>query len=191
LIERALAGPLKDSPEVVFAVRMLLCDGHFYASYAPYPSSFSGGCGASGTRCDHDGLAKAITEQAVKPKSRLPSDVGGQLCRLNLRTGEVKVLLEDPAGSMRDVCVHYDGRKILFSYRPAGSWYFHLHEINADGTGLKQLTDAPYQDGECTYLPDGGIAFTSTRANRAVGCYGSQVHLMYRCDADGGNIRPL
>ncbi len=67
----------------------------------------------------------------------------GRLCRLNLRTGKLTVLLDDPEGSVRDPQVHYDGRKILFSYRPGGSDYFHLYEINVDGSGLRQLTDGP------------------------------------------------
>ena len=41
---------------------------------------------------------------------------------------------------MRDPQVHYDGRKILFSYRKAGTDYYHLYEINVGRLGLRQLT---------------------------------------------------
>jgi len=115
----------------------------------------------------------------------------GYLCKLNLRTGKVTLLLEDPQGAVRDPQVHYDGEKILFSYRRGGTDYFHLHEINADGSGLKQLTDGPFDDIEPTYLPDGGIIFCSTRAKRWVPCWYTQVATLHRCDGNGGNIHML
>ena len=114
---------------------------------------------------------------------------GGRLCRLNLRTGELKVLLDDPQGGVRDPQVHYDGQKILFSYRPGGTATFHLYEINIDGSGLTQLTDGPDDDIEPTYLPDGGIMFCSSRCRRVVNCWLSRVATLYRCDGDGDNIR--
>ena len=92
---------------------------------------------------------------------------------------------------MRDPQVHYDGTKILFSYRKGGTEQYHLYEMNADGTGLRQLTDGPYDDIEPTYLPNGDIVFVSTRCKRWVNCWLTQVAIMYRCDANGQNIRPI
>jgi hypothetical protein len=69
-------------------------------------------------------------------------------------SGEVQVLLDDPLGGVRDPQVHYDGQRLVFSYRPGDSPYYHLYEINADGSGLHQLTDGPYDDLEPTYLLD-------------------------------------
>jgi hypothetical protein len=115
----------------------------------------------------------------------------GRLCKIHLDTGELTVLLDDPKGAVRDPQVHYDGARILFSYRKGGSHHFHLYEINADGTGLKQLTDGPFDDIEPSYLPDGGIVFCSSRCNRFVPCWYVQVATLYRCDGDGKNIRAL
>ncbi|MHC4325674.1 MAG: HzsA-related protein, partial [Planctomycetota bacterium] len=115
----------------------------------------------------------------------------GYLCKLNLDTGKVNLLLEDPQGAVRDPQVHYAGEKILFSYRRGGTDYFHLYEINADGSGLKQLTDGPFDDIEPTYLPDGGIIFCSSRAKRWVPCWYVQVATLHRCDGDGKNIHML
>ena len=50
---------------------------------------------------------------------------------------------------------------------------------------------ALYDDIEPTYLPDGDIVFVSTRCKRWVNCWLTQVAIMYRCDADGQNIRPI
>jgi hypothetical protein len=115
----------------------------------------------------------------------------GRLCKLDLVTGELTVLLDDPEGGVRDPQVHYEGERILFSYRKGGNHHYHLYEINSDGTGLRQLTDGPFDDIEASYLPDGGIVFCSSRANRYVPCWFTQVATLYRCDGDGKNIRPL
>jgi hypothetical protein len=128
---------------------------------------------------------------AVTDVNRTAYGAGGRLCRLDLPTGAVTVLLDDPAGAVRDPQVHYDGTKILFSYRRGGSPHFQLYEINADGTGLTQLTREPFDDIEPAYLPDGGIVFCSSRCNRYVPCWYVQVATLHRCDADGSNIRPL
>ncbi|MCH8922085.1 MAG: hypothetical protein IIA67_02915, partial [Planctomycetes bacterium] len=116
---------------------------------------------------------------------------GGRLCRLNLRTGKLKVLLDDPKGGVRDPQVYYDAKKILFSYRKGGTQTYHLYEINVDGTGLAQLTDGPDDDIEPTYLPDGGIMFGSSRCRRFVNCWFSRVATLYRCDGDGKNLRMI
>ncbi|MDP7557817.1 MAG: hypothetical protein QF687_08065, partial [Nitrospinaceae bacterium] len=110
---------------------------------------------------------------------------------MDLRTGEVTDLLNDPTGGVRDPQLHYNGRKVLFSYRKSGSEHYHLYEINIDGSGLVQLTDGPYDDVEPTYLPDDEIVFCSTRCNRWVMCWKVPVAILYRCGPNGENIRAL
>jgi hypothetical protein len=149
--------------EIVFACRQLNYDGHWYANFGYYADS-----------------AERKAYRAM-----------GRLCKLNLRTGEVTVLLDDREGTVRDPQVHYDGRKIIFSYRKAGSDNFHLYEVNADGGELRQLTDGRCDDIEPTYLPDGTIVFCSSRCNRWVNCWLTHVAVLYRCDADGKNVRPI
>ena len=150
--------------EIIFAVRQTDPDGHWYANFA---------------------------YDVVRPRQRLYYHDGGRLCRLDLKTGKVTTLLADPKGGVRDPQVHYGGKKILFSYRKGGQPCYRLYEINADGTGLKQITDGPYDDFEPAYLPDGGIVFCSSRCRRWVPCYVTQVAVLYRCDGDGKNIRQL
>jgi cytochrome c553 len=41
--------------------------------------------------------------------------------------------------------------------------FYHLYEMNIDGSGLKQLTFGKYNDFDARYLPDGRIVFLSTR----------------------------
>jgi len=168
VLASAFAGPMKQVDEIVFAVRLNYDDGHWYANIGYY--------------CD-DENRKAYAGNG-KP------DVG-KLCKLNVRTGEVKVLLDARGGSVRDPQVHYDGKKILFSYRKAGEDNYHLYEINVDGSGLRQITSGAYDDYEPAYLPDGGIVFVSTRCRSWVNCWMTQVGVLYRCDADGSNIQRI
>ena len=149
--------------EIIFACRPVGGDPHWYANF---------------------GYAAGDTSHRFY-------STPGRLCRLHLTTGEMRILLNDPAGTIRDPQVDYDGRKILFSYRKGGSDHFNLYEIDADGAGLRQLTHGDYDDIEPTYLPDGGIMFCSSRCQRWVNCWFSQVAVLYRCDADGGNIHPV
>ncbi len=163
-----LEGPLQGVEEIVFAVRQTYEDGHWYANIGYF--------------CD-DENQKAYA-------GGIQGDVG-QLCKLNLRSGELTVLFDAAGGSVRDPEVHYDAGKVLFSHRPAGTDYYHLYEINLDGSGLRQLTDGAFDDYEPSYLPDGGIVFVSTRCQCWVNCWMTQVGVLYRCDADGANIRRI
>ncbi len=40
---------------------------------------------------------------------------GAQLCKLNLKTGKITVLLETAKGCIRDPKVHYDAKKNIFA----------------------------------------------------------------------------
>jgi hypothetical protein len=163
ILDRALKGPMAGVEDIVFAARQLNSDPHWYANFGYYGP---------------DANRKAYRD-------------GGRLCRLNLRTGNLTVLLDDPKGGVRDPCVSYDGKRILFSYRKGGTEYYNLYEVNADGAALRRVTDAPFDDIEPVYLPDGDIVFVSSRCKRWVNCWLTQVAIMYRCGPDGRNIRPI
>lgn len=175
LLRQMLDGPLAHVEEMVFAVRVAGWD-HWYANFGYYAAT-----------------VPEYPPQQGMPDERIPPlfGEGGQLCRLNLRTGELQVLLDDPQGGVRDPQVHYGGKKILFSYRPGGQAYYHLYEIDSDGGNLRQLTHEPFDDIEPTYLPDGGIMFCSSRGKRFVNCYRTPVAVLYRCDADGQHVRMI
>jgi cytochrome c553 len=164
LLDQFRAGPMAGVDEFVFAARRQNeTDGHWYANLGYYA---------------HDPDRKAWREDT-------------KLYCWNLATRKLTALLDDPRGGVRDPQVHYDGSKILFSYRKGGTEQYHLYEINADGSGLRQLTDGLYDDIEPTYLPNNGIVFVSTRCKRWVNCWLTQVAVLYRCDANGQNIRAL
>ena len=54
---------------------------------------------------------------------------------------------------LRTRAVSFDGKKILFSMRPPGGSNRNIYEINADGTGLRQVTSGGGHDFDPLYLP--------------------------------------
>lgn len=106
--------------------------------------------------------------------------------------GQVRTLLEVPQGVIRDPEVHFDGRKIVFSMRTNVTDSYHIYEINADGRGLRQLTFArDVDDIDPLYLPDDGIAFSSTREPKYCGCNRHIMANLFRMEADGANIHQI
>jgi len=125
------------------------------------------------------------------------------------------VLLEGrlPPGCAMHADVSFDGRRIVFAYAdhapPRQQWQFFLYEIGVDGSGLRRITgrdDDPWagnsgrmtvlcEDYDPCYLPDGGFAFISTRNQGGVRCHTGgrycPTYVLYRCDADGSNIRQI
>ena len=157
------SSPLRACTRSSSALRQPGKDGHWYANFSHYAES----------------------------EDKTVYGIGGKLCRLNLDTAALTTLLADAEGAVRDPAVHYDARKIVFSYRRGATQNYHLYEIGVDGDGLRQLTDGPYDDIEPCYLPDGRIVFVSSRCNRWVNCWITRVATLHTCDADGRNIREI
>ncbi len=149
--------------KIVFAARDNGVDEHWYANFSYY----------------------------APDRNRKCYRRSGRLCILDIKTGGLDILIDDPAGSVRDPAVHYDAGKILFSWRKSGTETFHLYEINTDGTQIRQLTSGGYDDIEPVYLPDGGIMFISSRCKRWVNCWLTQVGVLYRCNGDGADIQQI
>lgn len=93
-----------------------------------------------------------------------------------------------------DVDLDFDAGKLLFSM-PNSQGRWHVWELRADGSGLRQMT--PDESGvdqyDACYLPDGGMIFNSTAAFTGVPCVGgsSVVANLFRMNADGSGIRRL
>lgn len=138
-----------------------------------------------------------------------------------------------PLGSVLSPDLSYDGTKILFShckYYPGlreepnklnkdnvpEDAFYHLYEVNLDGTGLRRLTRGKYDDFDGRWLPNGEIVFLSTRRGQYIQCnkataMGSidgalpdcyvrcgggperpvAVYTLHVMDAQGGNLRQI
>ena len=148
---------------------------------------------------------------------------GGNLCVLALANGQTREIVPQLAGGVFDrYDLSFDVQKIVFGYRRPQPEGYRLYEIGVDGSGLRPVTQPPadeaeriatygqtsYGDGfyglqgyqfwtddvHPCYLPDGGIAFASTRSEHGVLC--TPAHYLactnlYRVDADGSGMRKL
>jgi len=141
---------------------------------------------------------------------------GGNLCTLSLDDGTVTELVPDLAGGIFGRCnLSYDGRRVIFGYKPKLGKGFRIWEVGIDGKGLRQVTfDPPDEEQRVKkyrlswhwgymhhtddihpcYLPDGGIVFASSRCEFGILCDGRDIlstTVLYRMDADGKNMQQL
>jgi hypothetical protein len=120
--------------------------------------------------------------------------------------------------------VSFDAKKIVFGWKKSAKQGYRIYEIDIDpSTGLRakssrprQLTFPPRDEAQLVtkygksrgglyyhhgtddmhpcYLPDGGVAFVSTRCQFGILCNNDDVFttsVLYRMDAGGGNIEKL
>ena len=106
--------------------------------------------------------------------------------------GQVRRLMPQAPlhGSFWRPDLSFDGRRVLFCFKPHNEKSFHLYEINLDGTGLRQLTSGIYDDFDPVYLPDGRhFVFSSTRGHTYVRCMPpTNAYNLMRGALDGGDL---
>lgn len=106
--------------------------------------------------------------------------------------GRTCTLLNVPQGIVRDPEVHFSGSKIVFALRRHIGEDWHIWEIQADGTGLLQLTSAQgVCDFDPLYLPDDTILFSSTREPKYNQCSQDIAANLFRMENDGANIHQI
>ncbi len=161
---------------------------------------------------------------------------GGIYVLENFKTGQARVrCLTDrfPEGNFAGPDLSFDGTKVLFAYCkfypdlqnernkadktnvPEDAFY-HLFEMNVNGSGLRQITHGKYDDFDPRYLPSSDLLFLSTRKGQAlqstmafadstrqanlpdsyVRCGGDNwrpvpVFTLHGINADGTRLRPL
>ncbi len=110
-----------------------------------------------------------------------------------------------PKGNYTTLALSYDARTLYFAFAERAQtkpdYYspqrqcFHIYAVNADGTDLRQLTTGCNDDFDPCPLPDGGIAFMSTRRGGFGRCHNPWEPLpsytLHRMDASGENVRCL
>ncbi len=116
--------------------------------------------------------------------------------RLDPGAARVETLFDASGGIARDPVADFDARRIYFAYRPGAAapgaqeptW--HLMAMDADGGAREQLTDGPFHDYYPCPLPDGALAFVSTRCRARFLCWRPQAFVLFRREVDG-EVRPL
>ena len=137
---------------------------------------------------------------------------GSQLIRATINpdgTVSQEVLLDEPAGIIRDPAVSFDAKRVVFAKRRSlETDDYHLWTLDLETRVLTQLTSNEWvragavkgltndvelaaSDIEPCWLPDGSLVFQSTRCSHSVDCWPLPVSNLYRCEADGSRIRRI
>ncbi|MDD3469907.1 MAG: hypothetical protein PHE53_08000 [Thermoguttaceae bacterium] len=113
---------------------------------------------------------------------------------------------ELPAGSFMQTDLSPEegaDRKVVFAFVAAdespSSWrtpesvmsrYYHIYEMNADGSGLRQLTDGEFNDFAPVYTPGDKLTFISTRRGGYHRCGGGPcfVYTLAQMNRDGSEV---
>ncbi|HOX39848.1 MAG TPA: hypothetical protein PL033_17840 [Candidatus Brocadiia bacterium] len=137
---------------------------------------------------------------------------GANLCVLKGLSpdGEVRDILRDgfAGGGVGRPDLSFDAKRIVFPWaeprdkptpyaigqhgvRAGACLMYDIYEVGVDGTGITRLTDRPdAEDTEPAWLPDGRIAFTSSRNGRFVQCGDwALVCGIYSMAQDGSDVR--
>lgn len=132
--------------------------------------------------------------------------------------GKIRQLTHFTRGFVADCEVSWDGTRIVFARRlhddersykqvpyektklkdpseprfggPDDPWW-QIWEINADGTGLRQITRGPYHNVAPVYLPDERIVFSSSRIGTRDEYHGFPSVGLTVMNADGSDIHPI
>ena len=82
--------------------------------------------------------------------------------------GQVRSLLDEPEGVIRDPDVSYDGRRVLFAWKKSDREDdYHLYEMDLATRQIRQITSGlGFADYEGIYLPNGDISSIPPAASK-------------------------
>ncbi|MBL7188038.1 MAG: discoidin domain-containing protein [Phycisphaerae bacterium] len=182
----ALSNPLLDFDKILFIKRhdsvgvFHMCDQYYGCNAKP-----GGGLFVLSDPFGEKPRLTNVLENSVVERGRLRGD--------NLS-----------AGAFLSPELSYDGKTILFAYTRAKAYEkyggkeayewgpeisYHIFKVNADGSGLVQLTDGASDDFDPCFLPNGRIVFITERRGGYLRCgRHCPVYTMYSMEPDGSDI---
>ena len=105
---------------------------------------------------------------------------------------QMSCLFDAGDGVVRDPSLSFDATKFYYGYRPAFTNYYRIYEQDvATGTRHQISDNGPFHDFWPTPLPDGGLAFITTRCKKKFICWRPQAAVLYRMETDGSRVEPL
>ncbi len=126
---------------------------------------------------------------------------GGGVCRIDIpRDGgaldpdaaKTTLLTSAGTGMIRTPALSFDATRLYYAERNSLTNYFRIWEQDLATGKRRQLSDdGPFHDYWPTPLPDGGIAFVSTRCKVRFLCWRPQAAVLFRMERDGTGVRPL
>ncbi|MHC5058072.1 MAG: HzsA-related protein [Planctomycetota bacterium] len=102
-----------------------------------------------------------------------------------------RTIYANPKAAIFDMNVSYDAKTLLFTMREGYDDNWHIYEIGADGSGLRQVTRGPYHDFAPAELPGGGLVFVSTRIKSFNMCAQEPSSVLFTARRDGTGIRQI
>jgi len=141
-------------------------------------------------RSDHHNTATIFQNGEVNGGSYVTE---GSLKAVDPKTGSTREIVPLKKGrTIRDPEVDYDGSRIVFAMRDGQADDYHIYEVKADGSLLRQLTrEKGVSDIDPVYLPGGDIIFSSTRNPKYCMCNRHIMGNLYRMKGDGANIHQI
>ena len=130
-------------------------------------------------------------QHQVRHRNGMMAVPGGRLLVLDglHPGGKLRKLAPDQPAAFWRPDLSFDARRVLFCMKRHDEKAFHLFEVGLDGSGLRQITDGPYDDLDPIYLPSGQLIFSTMRGNTFIRCMPyTYSYILARCDADGRNL---
>jgi hypothetical protein len=137
---------------------------------------------------------------------------GGGIYVLNLKTGAVRSVISSLSnGVFRRYDISFDGTKVVFDFKKDNDSGYRIYEADIATGQAKAVTTPPADEADLikkyrncyhhgtddmdpAYLPDGGIVFTSTRAQNGTLCDAPDCFTspnLYRIEPDGSKLTQL
>jgi hypothetical protein len=106
--------------------------------------------------------------------------------------GSLTPLTPTAGAGVRDPEVSWDAQRIVFSMKQGVSGRWQVHEIGADGAGLRRISrDDSFNDFDPAYLPDGGLVFLSDRPGLVDPIFHQPSAQLHTMRADGSDVTRL
>jgi len=102
-----------------------------------------------------------------------------------------RLLADAGRGALGSPSVTFDGDAVLVAMAYEDEPFYHIYRIPTAGGPPLRLTDGPFHDIDPVELPDGRIAFTSTRIGRFEEYHNPPSRSLYVMNPDGNDVRPL
>lgn len=122
-----------------------------------------------------------------------PAALGRRLMRLSRfrPDGVAETLVDAGDGWIGSPSISADGAMVLFSMTSAGDPWFHIYSVPVAGGVPRRITDGPFHDFDPVELPDGRIAFASTRLGTAEEYHGVAAFSLFAVAPTGGPSRAI
>ncbi|MFX0151329.1 MAG: TolB family protein [Candidatus Hodarchaeota archaeon] len=111
----------------------------------------------TGHVCLADGNTVLYYHVRTRNKGEPPASIAGNIYAMDSNGANKRVVIDDEYINYPEFNGYHpiDGQTFLMRSNRDADGNMHIFQMNADGTGIVQLTKGPYNDGNAMYSPDG------------------------------------